>query len=97
MNDADGILDIDLNCDAGSGPGIELPGDADIFENTTAQVFLDEEQNDIPLGSQGQPEKTRFRRNAFTASLIDDGASGCAASPRRFDDGIGHVVFDKSN
>ena len=93
--ESNGVFDVNLYRQSCTGFIVEFAHFTNMLEDGATQVLLDEEQQDIALGGQGQPEETLLGIDALTSRVVDDRAARCARFPGSVDHHVGLVVFDE--
>lgn len=91
----DGILDVHLKGDPGSGLFLKASGLADPLKNGFCQMLLDEKKCDIDLTGEGQPQKRLGRIETLAAGRVNYRAARRPQGPRRLANGAGLLVRDQ--
>ncbi len=95
MHDTDGVLDVDHNSDAGTGLLVEFSDLANMLEDMSTQMLLDQQQDDVALCLQRQAKKGLRCLEALATCISDDRTARRACLARRVHDGLSFRVFDK--
>ena len=97
MPDPDGVLDIHLESDAGAGSLVELADVCNFFQDMPAEVVLHQDQDEINLVPDAEPEERLGGAESFSPRLVQYGCTRGAFLPGRGQYLIGMLVFDHDN
>ena len=91
----DHVLDVDLKRDTAAGLLVEVADIANAFENVSAQVLLDKEQDYVALSFHIEAQKSLCRFEASPTRTGNDSRTRRASLPRRPHNSLSLVLIDK--
>jgi hypothetical protein len=97
VTDPDGVLDIDLERNAGASLAVELADLGDGLEDVAREVLLDQQQQHVALGLEAQAKEGRRFLGALATRLVDDRRAGGTGFARGVQHLVGLVVLDEGD